>query len=93
MYMYIRTEYTYISPYILHTCITPYIFLLVFKIVESLQCILKLTNKLKSNHCIQFKSSNSKGTVMQNERGLINDCLRVSKVSLKFRSQLFVVLQ
>ena len=43
MYMYIHTEYTYISK-----SITPYIFLLVFKIVESLQCILKLTNKLKS---------------------------------------------
>ena len=37
-------------------------------------------------------ASNIKGTLMEIEKVLINDCLRVSKVSENFAFQLFIIL-
>ena len=36
---------------------------------------------MQSNHLLHF----AEGTTMQIEKALINDCLRISKVSSKFR--------
>ena len=52
-------------------------------------CIINLSSKnawtlWRLNVCIMLRVESFKGTVMQIQKALINDCLRVSKVSWKF---------
>ena len=52
-----------------------------------------LTKNLKDSYYHISADSFIKGTVIQIEKALINDCLSVSKVSWKFRIPIFIILQ
>ena len=52
-----------------------------------------LTKNLKESYHHISADSFIKGTVIQIEKALINDCLSVLKVSWKFRIPIFIILQ